>query len=113
MVTDGNKIENNRVENVDICIIGAGAAGITIAKEFKGTNKTVALVESGGFEPNYEVQKLYEGKCEHKGIFEKEGDEYLFNSRMRYFGGTTSRWGGWCVELDDIDFEKKETQRRA
>jgi choline dehydrogenase-like flavoprotein len=28
--------------------------------------------------------------------------------RLRFFGGTTNHWGGWCRPLDGIDFEARE-----
>ena len=45
----------------DICIVGAGAAGITIARELIGSRLNVCLVESGGLEWSEETQKLYKG----------------------------------------------------
>ena len=40
--------EKSRIE-ADLCIIGAGAAGITLAREFIGSGIQVCLLESGGF----------------------------------------------------------------
>jgi glycerol-3-phosphate dehydrogenase len=53
--------EGSRVE-ADLCIIGAGAAGITIAREFIGSGIQVCLLESGGFEFDDETQALYGGE---------------------------------------------------
>ena len=50
MHTDARKIDNHSLIEGDICIIGAGAAGITIALEFIKTNRKIILLESGGFE---------------------------------------------------------------
>lgn len=93
----------------DICIVGAGAAGITIAKYFANSSTKVALVESGNFNFDQETQNLYKG--ETVGNLTQRADRkvleghYLHTSRLRYFGGTTNHWGGWCRPLDDLDFE--------
>ena len=46
---DGRKIETGETRDYDLCVIGGGAAGITIAREFAGAKLNVCLVESGGF----------------------------------------------------------------
>ncbi|MCZ6888163.1 MAG: GMC family oxidoreductase [Gammaproteobacteria bacterium] len=86
----------------DLCIIGAGACGITIAREFNGRNAKVALVESGAFEPSTVVHELYDG--ETSGV--REG--YLMQTRLRLFGGTTNHWGGLCRPFDELDFKQRD-----
>ncbi len=86
----------------DICLIGAGAAGITIARELAKGPLQVCLVEGGGMEYQYlESQALYQG--ESVGI-----PVSLEGGRLRYFGGTTNHWGGRCAPLDDIDFRRRD-----
>lgn len=98
---DSRTIPKNKIIETDVCIIGAGAAGITIAREFIGQNFQVCLMESGGFEFEDDTQSLYKGRS--------TGLEYsLENSRLRFFGGTTNHWGGWCRPFDEIDFEKRD-----
>jgi len=46
----------------DVCIIGAGPAGMAVAREFSGRNERVALVESGGIGINEEGQLLNTGE---------------------------------------------------
>ena len=46
-------VKNDIVENVDVCIIGSGAAGAVLAKELVESGKKVVLLEKGGY---------YEGK---------------------------------------------------
>ena len=43
-------IEPDTVLAADVCIVGAGAAGITIAAELAGSDIAVILLESGGLE---------------------------------------------------------------
>lgn len=83
----------------DICIIGAGAAGITLAKAFAGASHTVTLVESGDFALDGETQSLYTGKNLGLPYYD------LASCRLRYFGGTTNHWAGYCRPNDPIDYE--------
>ena len=87
--------------DADLCIIGAGAAGIAIAREFAGTRHSVIVLESGGLEFDEHVQNLCEGANTRE-------DFSLSTSRFRVFGGTTSVWGGWCAPFDDIDFRSRD-----
>lgn len=101
MFIDGRKVPDGTVVETDLAIIGGGAAGITIAREMIGQGFKVVLLESGGFEFDPETQDLYEG--------ESVGVEYpLTSSRLRYFGGSTNHWGGWCRPLEPLDFEKRD-----
>ena len=68
----------------DLCVIGAGAAGITIAREFAGRPIRVCLVESGGFDFDDETQALCQGEAAGT-----RAPRELEISRLRYFGGTT------------------------
>ncbi|HMM15150.1 MAG TPA: GMC family oxidoreductase [Parvibaculum sp.] len=101
MFIDGRQVPDNTVIETDIAIIGAGAAGITIARELRNTDATVTLIESGGFDFDPETQDLYAG--------ETVGVPYtLDTSRLRYFGGSTNHWGGWCRPFEPIDFEQRD-----
>ena len=42
-------VKNDIVENVDVCIIGSGAAGAVLAKEFVQSGMKVVLIERGGY----------------------------------------------------------------
>jgi choline dehydrogenase-like flavoprotein len=82
----------------DICIAGAGAAGITLAVEFARKGKKVLLLEGGGAVREDSSQALYDSEIvglAHRGIH---------TGRIRVKGGTTVRWGGQILELDAIDF---------
>lgn len=99
MLIDGRTLPPDHLLNCDLCIIGAGAAGITLASTFaENRDVHVCLVESGGFDFDAEVQELYRG--------EAVGVPYEpYDTRLRYFGGSTNHWGGYCRPLDDLDFE--------
>ncbi|TCD08258.1 GMC family oxidoreductase [Pedobacter frigidisoli] len=100
MIIDPTKIESDRELDFDICIIGSGAAGISMALDFIDTKFKVALI-TGGNEKETSVNKdLY------KGFVPVEGNhEALEENRRRQFGGSTAVWGGRCVPFDAIDFE--------
>ena len=86
----------------DVCIIGAGAAGMTMAWKLSTLGLSVFLAEGGGEELEDASQSLYQA--------EVEGDEYfdLEYARLRFFGGTTNHWGGMCRPLEAIDFKAKK-----
>jgi len=101
MIGEIAEVEDGQTLRFGLCIIGAGAAGIAIAREFIGTKVDVILLESGGFELEEKVQDLYAG--ESIGI----DYEHLDAVRLRYFGGTTNHWGGQSFNLDSLDFEER------
>ncbi len=102
MHIDARYLPDNSVIEADICIVGAGAAGISIALDWMNMPYKVVLLESGGFEYDDNVQDLYKG--------ETTGQKYypLKASRLSYFGGTTNHWGGMCAPLENIDFVKRD-----
>ena len=101
MHIDAKGLDNNSLIQGDICIIGAGAAGISIALDWINTPYKVILLEGGGFDYDEKVQQLYDGKT--------TGQHYypLQSSRLHYFGGTTGHWAGFCSTFDPIDFKKR------
>lgn len=102
MHIDARMLENNTLIEGDICIVGAGAAGITLALQFLNTPLKLILLEGGGFEYEPEMQDLYRGKNVGLPYYSLE------SSRLHYFGGTTGHWAGYCSEYDEIDFKKRE-----
>ena len=53
----------------DICIIGSGAAGISMALEWINTPYKVILLEGGGFAYESQMQDLYKGKTTGQRYF--------------------------------------------
>ncbi len=101
MFADARQVPNDARIEADVCIIGAGAAGISLARELAGTTLRVVLLESGGLEPDAETQSLYEGANVGFPYFD------LDRLRLRYFGGTTNHWTGSCRPLDPLDFDAR------
>ncbi len=102
MHIDARKIDNATLIEGDICIIGAGAAGISMAIEWINTPYKVILLEGGGFEFEDKMQELYDGKTTGQPYYP------LKAMRLHYFGGTTGHWGGFCSIFDHIDFTKRD-----
>jgi choline dehydrogenase-like flavoprotein len=85
----------------DVCVVGAGAAGIALAVELLRKGKRVTLLEGGGATIEEESQDSYRSEVvglPHAGV-------HL--GRFRAKGGTTNRWGGQILEYDDRDFERR------
>lgn len=62
MIVEFNDAENRGITETDICIIGARAAGITLAREYIGTSVRVCVLESGDLEFSAGIQALAEGR---------------------------------------------------
>ena len=86
----------------DLAIIGGGPAGISLALALASTKLNILLLESGGANFDPQNQKMYAGS--------QSGLSYiaLDAGRLRFLGGSTNHWGGWCRPLDEIDFEARD-----
>ena len=112
MIIDAFTIPAGDELTTDVCIIGAGPAGITLARELAGQDFRVCLLESGGIEkPDDATRSL--GNVETVGDFVQIGPE----NRNRRFGGNASYWGVnlahteigvRLVPLDRADFEQRD-----
>jgi len=100
MIKDLKHIKHLSQIEVDICIVGGGASGITIARELIDSGLSVLLVESGSLEYEQATQDLYRAE----NICFK--DFPLETTRLRFLGGTTNHWGGMCRPLDAFDFKR-------
>lgn len=102
MIEDLRQLPPDSTITADICLIGAGAAGITIAQELAGSALRVCMVEGGGAQYEYqESQQLYAGNSVGVPVALEAG-------RLRFLGGTTNHWGGRCAPLDEQDFRQRD-----
>jgi choline dehydrogenase-like flavoprotein len=101
MFIEAKQLEPGTRIEADICIVGAGAAGITLARDLSDGHRKIAILESGGFDYDYETQQLYDG--------ESIGQSFnpLNMDRLRYFGGTTNHWEGECLPFPESEFEAR------
>lgn len=98
----------------DICVVGAGPAGISLALGLIGRGLRVTLVESGAFEHDPRVQELSGGDVRSDSY----APDSLRDGRRRQFGGTTNLWAyrtepgsgrlyARSLPPEEIDFERR------
>jgi choline dehydrogenase-like flavoprotein len=99
---DARTLPAETVLTPDLAIIGGGPAGISLALALASTKLNILLLESGGMNFDPANQKMYAGA--------QSGQRYiaLDAGRLRFLGGSTNHWGGWCRPLDAIDFETRD-----
>jgi choline dehydrogenase-like flavoprotein len=101
-ILDARTLPDGTTVSPDLCIIGGGPAGISLALALKDTPLDILLLEAGGTEFDPKVQDAFKGAG--SGVPYLRLDE----SRLRRFGGSTNHWGGWSRPLDAVDFEKRD-----
>lgn len=113
MRIDARRIPSGETIDTEICIVGSGPAGISLARELINQGFRVSLLESGGTEPDAAIQSMAEGADDTIGDF-YPGAVYM---RTRQYGGTSHQWridmqdgrqGVRYTTLDPIDFEKRD-----
>lgn len=84
-----------------LVVIGSGPAGITTARKVAAKGVPVLVIEAGSNEWTEDSQDFYRGQT--------VGDHYfdLDATRLRYLGGSSNHWAGWCRVLETYDFEPK------
>lgn len=82
-------------------IIGSGPAGITLSRALASHGKESMILEAGGLDFTENVQETAKG--------EVVGDLYfdLEYSHLKFFGGSSNHWNGFCRHIDAHDFEKR------
>jgi GMC oxidoreductase/FAD binding domain len=83
----------------DVCIIGAGPVGISLAVELDRLGFSVLLLESGRTAADAYIQQLSDAEIVSPEIHDDMGIAV-----SRQLGGTSNLWGGFCVTFDPIDF---------
>jgi choline dehydrogenase-like flavoprotein len=105
----GLSLRNQRTLATDVCVIGAGPAGLTVARELARSGVRVVVLESGSERPEPAGQELAGGEVA-AGTYPP-----LESSRARAIGGTAHLWNtrmgasrmAKYVPLDAIDFESR------
>lgn len=103
-IDDLRAIDDDTPIETDLCLIGSGPAGWTIAEELRESGLRILMVESGGHDIDPDVETLNE--------IEDVGTR-LFNGRSRVLGGTSRVWNGRCIPFDDIDYEERAWVARS
>ena len=103
MIIDFEKDSLPTGKAFDVCIVGAGAAGLTIANQMLRHGYSVLLLDGGG-------ASRWERKSQALNKSHLYGQEFAgaHSGRFRALGGTTSAWAGQVIEMDDIDFRRRD-----
>lgn len=102
MILDANTVPAGSTLQADVCVVGAGAAGISLALALQDAGVDVLLLESGGDRADPPTQALYAGS-----VADDRMHSPLDRYRERRFGGSTTIWGGRCMPFDPIDFDAR------
>lgn len=103
MITRLTELSTDRTLDADICIVGSGPAGLSLAKSLEGSAAKIVLLESGDFDYDIDTQDLSAGPID--GALPSVP---LNASRLRLFGGTSMHWSGNCGPFEETDFEQRE-----
>ena len=102
MIGSASEIPNNARIQPDVCVVGAGPAGIALTLSLAEQGFTVLLLEAGQVEENADAQSLYQGEVADERMHSPP-DKY----RLRRLGGSSAIWGGRCMPFNPIDFETR------
>ena len=101
-IIDARALDDGTVLNCDVCIVGAGAAGLTLADALAEPARTICVLEAGGREADEATQALHD--LENVGAPIREG----FMSRARYFGGSCNLWAGRSMRLAPLNLAGRD-----
>lgn len=102
MLIDFREHPHGQEIRADVCILGSGAAGITLARELDGSGLDVVILAGGAARHDPACEALYRSDVvglKHEGVH---------NGRARVHGGTTTLWAGQALTFDPIDFERRD-----
>ncbi len=102
MLVDVSRESKKLNLEVDVCILGGGVAGITLAHELRAAYGSIAILESGTEQYDQATQELYTPEKQH-GVY----PDVLY-SRMRFLGGSSNHWENNTAPFLGIDFEKRD-----
>lgn len=84
--------------DADVCILGAGVAGLILATSLADRGFKVDLLEAGGLSLEPRSQEIY--RAEMAGAAHTGATE----GRFRIFGGSSTRWGGQLLPYTEDVF---------
>ena len=102
MFHDSRLLEDGAEVETDLCVVGAGPAGIAVARELLDQPLRVAVLTSGELKFRRRAQQLYRGRNVGRPTYS------AYRSRVRMYGGSSTRWTGQCRPLEALDFERRD-----
>jgi len=105
MIRDFDSSHGALPDDYDVCIVGTGPAGTTVANELAGSGLRVALFESGKLRPSALGDRLR--RVASEGIHIKD------YSRERVLGGASTTWAGLSSPLDAVDLAPRTYLRES
>lgn len=112
MIVDARELPDGTELAADVCVVGSGPAGITLALELQGSGLDVLVLEAGGLEFEQASQDLYEVEMTGE-LFGAEGSPVPVSAtRLRHFGGTSGHWAGYCRPMRPVDLEPRPEHGR-
>jgi hypothetical protein len=102
MWIDATALQDGQQLEAEIAIVGAGGAGILLAKKLAEAGRDVLLLDSGGKRFDPQIQLLSDA---HE--LDTSRHPTLSECTRLQLGGTSVTWGGRCVPFDPIDFEAR------
>ncbi len=133
MILDGANFEDRQKiqsQKYDICIVGAGAVGISMAQRIASSspNTSVILLESSIENEKYQdniwsnhprfrdsnqfIREIDEPEYDTNSFWFKVRSDFFTQSRTRALGGSTNCWGGFFRPLDEYDFTNWPIKRK-
>ena len=101
-VIDARALEREALLEAGVCIVGAGAAGITLARALAARGLDVLLVEGGDRKPDEETQALHDIRSVGYPV------RANYMARARQYGGTSGVWAGRNMRLAPLDLEVRD-----
>jgi choline dehydrogenase-like flavoprotein len=105
MFIEATTLEDGQVAQSEVCILGGGPAGLSLARRLIDAGKRVVVLEAGGLTFDPDSQVFYIGETIGETYFD------LDVARLRALGGSMGHWAGACRPLEAWDFEDKPAYR--
>ena len=103
MIIMSSQISPSAPLRCDVCVVGAGAVGISLALALARQGLDVIVAEAGDAKPDAAIQDAYAGAVVDPALHRP-----LVDYRERRLGGSTTVWGGRCMPLDPIDYMARD-----
>lgn len=97
-----SQIDGSRCVETEVCVIGAGMAGLFLAQQLCKLGVRVVVVESGRKLSDGDAAELNE-ICDDDGRY-----KWPVTGRVRGLGGSSAVWGGKMIPLAPGDLEERQ-----